>query len=294
MTEPDDDLRAAPSAWLTTGQAARALAVSTATVKRWAEEGLLASDRTHGHHRRIRASEVERLRARLAGEGGALDLWVKKLLEDPDRAVAAALHAEHARLGAWCRVADALGPVIHQLGREWEDGRLCVLDEHTASARLSRALARCCERLDPRPSAPRVVLATPEGEAHTLGLSLVELCLRERGWRAIWAGRETPVAELVTAVKAGRTDAVALSASVASDPAVLASELAVLSPVCRAAGVHLVVGGAGGWPEPLEHGHLERTFAGLVAWTEQVERAREGGGGAQRSGAIEPAATLGG
>lgn len=274
MDEPVDRQRAANGSGkpdMTTSSAARALQISVATVKRWAEVGLLPSHRTPGGHRRFWKEDVDRLRIRLASDSGSLGRWVEKLLHDPDRAVSAALHLEREHLGSWSRVADSLGPVIRQIGHEWEAGTLCVLDEHVASTRLSRALSRCCEQFEARPSAPRALLATPEGEEHTLGLSLVELCMRERGWRAIWAGRATPGSELVSAAARGLIDAIALSASVASAPGSLAREIALLAPVCRARGIRLIVGGNGPWPERLEYGDVERTFAGLERWMSAVE-----------------------
>jgi excisionase family DNA binding protein len=45
---------------LTTKEVARLCQVSDATVKRWAEAGLLRSERTNGGHRRFRAEEIAR------------------------------------------------------------------------------------------------------------------------------------------------------------------------------------------------------------------------------------------
>jgi diguanylate cyclase (GGDEF)-like protein/PAS domain S-box-containing protein/excisionase family DNA binding protein len=54
---------AAPEATLSLGQAARALAISTTTARRWADDGRLRTTRTSGGHRRFAASEVRRLLA---------------------------------------------------------------------------------------------------------------------------------------------------------------------------------------------------------------------------------------
>jgi MerR family transcriptional regulator, light-induced transcriptional regulator len=272
---------------LTTRDVARDLGVSPATVKRWAETGTLPSVRTPGGHRRFQARDVAAVRERLSRSPGSLDAWVKRLLADPDRALAAAVHSERERLGSWSAVADALGPVIHEIGRAWEAGELCIAEEHTASTRLTRTLARACERLEPRASAPRALLATPAGEDHTLGLSLVELCMRERGWRASWAARSAPLEELLAAVGDGAVDVVALSASVASPPARLAAVVDALGPACRARGVALVVGGRGPWPEPLEAARRLRTFSTFAGWMADLEQARESlprGGAAHRDG----------
>ncbi|MFL5270663.1 MAG: excisionase family DNA-binding protein [Anaeromyxobacteraceae bacterium] len=273
---PRDPVTPAQPSLLTTGEAARRLGIGTATLKRWAESGRVPSLRTAGRHRRFDEADVERLRERLSSAPDALARWTDRLLADRDQALTAALLLERERLGAWCVVADALGPVIAELGRRWEEGNVCVLAEHDASHRLTRALARCAEGLALSSDGPRIVLATAEGEDHTLGLSLAELAVRERGWRAIWAGRATPAAEIVRAVEAGEVEAVALSASVAADPASLAREIELLGPVCSARKIPLVAGGAGRWREDRADLYVERRFAGLDAWMQRIETARVG------------------
>ena len=78
---------------------------------------------------------------------------------------------------------------IEELGLRWASRRIGIVEEHLASDRLSRALARCAEALPSRPDAPRILLAAAEGEDHLLGLALVDLCVREEGWRSLWSGR---------------------------------------------------------------------------------------------------------
>jgi hypothetical protein len=56
-------------------------------------------------------------------------------------------------------------------------------------------------------------LASADGDDHTVGLSLVELTLREAGWRTEWAGGRTPAGEIVERVTRGGVKMVAISAS---------------------------------------------------------------------------------
>jgi len=251
---------------LSTNGAARRLAVTAATIKRWTDSGFIRCERTAGRHRRFSEEEIERVARARGGADGAVDRWVDRLLGDGDRALHAALLLERERLGAWWRVADELSPVLREVGVRWEDGRICVLDEHRASARLARALARICEGLPVRRGTPRALLAAAEQDEHTLGLSLVELCLREGGWRPCWYGARTPAGELAAAIRHGEGEAVALSASAASAPESLAEEVRRVGEAARQAGVLLVVGGRGRWPEPLPYGLRLTGFAELRAW----------------------------
>ncbi len=261
-------------AFLTSAEVARLLGVSAGTVKRWADAGLLGCDRTAGMHRRFARAAVERFRRERAPEGGAAAPGlVDRLLEEPEPiALQADLLRERARRGAWWRVAEWISGELEEMGRRWERGTLPVVGEHLASDRLGRALARCGEMLPARPDAPRALLAAAEGDEHLLGLALVDGCLRELGWSPLWSGRATPAPEIVRQVEAGAVDAVVLSASVVSPAPALAAEAAAVGAACRAAGVHLLAGGHGPWPEPLPFGRLERTFSGLRAWADEVER----------------------
>ncbi len=256
---------------LTSTEVARRLGVTAGTVKRWADTGVLECARTAGRHRRFDPAVVERFQ-REHGAAGAPGRFVDRMLEETEPiALQAELMRERARLRAWWRVAEWLGPEIEELGERWATRKIGIVEEHLASDRLARAIARCAETLPPRPDAPRFLLATAEGEDHLLGLALVDLCAREEGWRSLWSGRVTPMSEVIRQVEKGAVDAVALSASVTADPRRLAAEAAAVGESCDRASVHLVVGGKGAWPEPLPHGQLVRSFGGLRRWMEEIE-----------------------
>ena len=145
---------------------------------------------------RTRSSGSSRLEP-AASEPEGREPWVGALLEASEpRALEALLLAERARTGAWHRVAAIAGKALGEVGRLWSAGAVTIFEEHQASERLSRALARIADGLPLDPEAPRAILICAEGDDHTLGLSLTELVLREAGWISIWAGRRTPLAEL--------------------------------------------------------------------------------------------------
>jgi MerR family transcriptional regulator, light-induced transcriptional regulator len=265
---------------LTSAQVADLLGVTPGTVKRWTTAGLLSCVRTAGGHRRFDPREVGRVRARGgAAETGGAAAWLDALLSPGDRAMQAALASERTRTGAWWRVAEGLGRAAHEIGRRWERGELDVVEEHAASERFSRAVARVADSLPARRSAPEVLLATARGEEHTLGLALVELCLRELGWRTLWIGSGVPARALADAIGSPRRrfDAVAVSASACARPERLARQREQLSRVCAEAGVALVAGGGGEWGGSAPGFRVERSFGGLRDWAAAVER------GAQRA-----------
>jgi excisionase family DNA binding protein len=251
---------------LTSAEAARVAGVGPSSVKRWADLGLLPCVKTAGGHRRIERAALMRFLREQAGTDGGADpethAWVERLVAARRHEVDAALIDMRARLGAWHRVADALGPVIVELGRRWQAGLVTIADEHVASECLTRALGRVGDMLPSPGEGPRCLLACVEGDDHTLGLSLAELCVRELGWLPVWLGRRTPRAEILRMVHEGRAEIVALSASAAScEAALLASVAEEVGAACRERGAALVLGGTGAWPSTPGHGSRLASFA---------------------------------
>lgn len=258
-----------PHSQLSTRQAAALLGVGTTSIKRWADEGVLACEKTVGGHRRFSRGAVLVLKHAAAGEtreasSGTAAGWVERLVAEDIAAAVAALERDRRRLGAWWRVADELGPALHELGRAWETGALSVIQEHVASAHLARALARCGDRLRVPRRASRALLMTAAGDDHTLGLSLAELCLREAGWATRWVGRRAPIDQAVDYIGEGHARLVAVSASSFSTDAVsLAAQAARLGAACRVQGAELILGGHGAWPDPPPFGARARSFREL-------------------------------
>ena len=237
---------------MTTHEVAHLAGVGATSVKRWTDAGLLACMKTAGGHRRFARSDVERFLGAhpAADEPAWREPWVGALLEAGDsRALEALLLSERARAGAWHRVATLVGKALADVGHLWSTGAVTVFEEHQASERLSRGLARIADGLPLDPEAPRALLTCAEGDDHTLGLSLTELVLREAGWVSIWAGRRTPLAELGPALSRSRARLLAVSASAASSDATgLRAQAEALGRTARAAGAALVLGGSGAWP----------------------------------------------
>ncbi|HET6440402.1 MAG TPA: PAS domain-containing protein [Anaeromyxobacter sp.] len=261
------------SVFMSTSEIGRVLGLSPATVKRWANTGLLPAARTAGGHRRFSVAVAERLARQLNIVHPSLDHWMNVLLL-PGRPLEldAELLAERSRRGSWHEVADGLDEVLLELGNRWQAGHLTVAEEHIGSARLGRALGRVCDGFPLHAGAPRVLLATVEGESHTLGLALVELCMRAHGWQTLWVGSDLPTAMLVRRIGQGDADVLAVSASVAREADELERAAQQLAQACTEARVELLVGGRGPWADPFPHGGRIRDFATLEDWIEQRER----------------------
>jgi excisionase family DNA binding protein len=263
---------------LTTVEASNLAGVGPSTVKRWADQGLLPCVRTAGGHRRFERSALERFlraQAEVAGQrDAALASWVELLVRGRRHEVDALLLEARARLGAWYRVADELGSLLTQLGEQWTGGLLTIAEEHLVSDGLTRALGHLGQALPTRAQGPRCVLACAEGDEHTLGLSLAELCLFELGWTPLWLGARTPTVETIRMAEKSGARMVALSASAASNDAALLGRIASqVGAACRARDIDLVLGGEGAWPEAPADGVRVRSFGAFHEHLSRLEHA---------------------
>lgn len=253
---------------LTTREAAAMLGVGPSSVKRWADAGVLPCAKTPGGHRRYPREAVRALLGEVRetpSEPVSAEAWVERLafgVATDD--VVRALERARERLGAWHRVVDSLGPVVSEIGRRWAWGEISVLQEHLASERLARGLARIAESIEVPTDAPHALLMTAPGDDHTLGLSMAEVAIREAGWLPRWAGRRTPVEGVEQFVARGQTKLLAVSASQGSEDATaLATLERRLGRVCRDHGCLLVLGGRGRWPTEPSFGVRLHDFEAL-------------------------------
>lgn len=262
-----------PKDLLKTQEVAELLGVGPTAVKRWADEGLLPCIKTAGGHRRIRRIDAENFRkggnavspstpVESSTPSHEMDPWLKALIADDSAYVLEGLLlSERGKRGSWAAVADFLGLILKEVGDRWSRGEWTVLQEHLASERLVRALLKAEETIDISPQAPWALLVSPDGEDHTLGLSLLEIVLKESGWRSIWAGRRAPLNEVTNLIGEGKLGLVASSATAyLTDEKELAAWLLKVTEVCRKAGVRLMVGGRGAWPENPSYAERVNSF----------------------------------
>lgn len=243
-------------------EAALILGVGDTTLKRWTEENRIACERTLGGHRRFRRSEVLRLKASLSGESPASATAPRSPVAEsrewldgvPDPAepslVLARLVTLRSRCRDWAEAGDQLcAGVLTEIGERWNAGKMTCAEEHAMSRSLEVALTRIAHQFPVAPTAPSVVLACPAGERHTLGLTLVETLLRERGINVHFLGGDVPSQDLVAAVRRFRPIALGLSASSCPRPlADLEEPARVAATVCGETRARLLIGGGANWP----------------------------------------------
>lgn len=103
-------------------------------------------------------------------------------------------------------------PAMNQaIGQAWSQGTLAIRHEHlyteTVQTIVRQAIATHAVPAGP----PRILLTTPIGELHTLGLLIVEAVLSLEGASCISLGAQMPLQEIAAAGQAYRANIVGLS-----------------------------------------------------------------------------------
>lgn len=249
---------------LTPRQLAQATGVSESSIKRWCDAGEIATIRTPGGHRRIplsgamqflRGTEYELLEPEVLGLPASLRKGAPKLdeaqvqlgevLESGDADAARRILFElYLSRRPMSEIGDhVIAPAFARIGQRWQCGELEVFQERRAfeimrnllhELRLSQAV--------PPPGALTALGGTPSGDSYALAPILVELVLRERGWRACYIGSNLPIETLVSAVRDQRPRLFWLSISHIPDEAQFLEDFAQLEQVAYPQ-TALVVGG---------------------------------------------------
>lgn len=257
--------------FVTPKQIARAIGVSESSLKRWCDKGVLQTVRTAGGHRRIRMSSVfEFLRQTQQSLAHPELLGLPAFVGQPtahlDRARAqlrTALEAgdePHSRRlilqlylagHSLCEICErVIAGVFHEIGDDWQCGAIEVYQERRACEIVAGLLHELRSTLSPAPAAaPLAIGGTLSGDPYQLASKIVELVLREAGWRATCYGSSLPVATWCAAVRAARPRLLWVSVSHIPVLEDFLSDYLKLFEVTQEHGVALLVGGRALTPE---------------------------------------------
>lgn len=152
-------------------------------------------------------------------------------------------------------LSQTVAPLNAAVGEAWMRGELAVFEEHLYTDALQSVLRQWLvgRRNDTGGGSPRVLLTTPVGEPHGLGLLMAECVLAEQGCECLSLGPQTPVPDLVQAATRLRADVVALGFSASQNARRVRSTLDEAS-AALANGMELWVGGLA----PVVYRSLER------------------------------------
>jgi DNA-binding transcriptional MerR regulator len=114
-------------------------------------------------------------------------------------AIEAALNRHAAVLPPRDLVFAVILPLLREVGRRWEAGKLRPAQEHLISA-IIRSVLGSLLRASGRPdTSPKIVFATPAGERHELGLLCAALLTASARYGVLYLGPDLPAADVAHA-----------------------------------------------------------------------------------------------
>jgi 5-methyltetrahydrofolate--homocysteine methyltransferase len=139
------------------------------------------------------------------------------------------------------------GPLMRgmeEVGRLFNDNQLIVAEVLQSAEAMKASVAYLEQFMDKDESAARgtLVLATVKGDVHDIGKNLVEIILKNNGYRIVNLGIKVPPEDLIAAYHSHKPDAIGLSGLLVKS----AQQMVITAQDLRAAGVEvpLFVGGA--------------------------------------------------
>jgi methanogenic corrinoid protein MtbC1 len=162
---------------------------------------------------------------------------------------------------------EILGPALQHIGDAWARGEICVGSEHLASTLVRDCVGALLRSYSADPGAESIVLTTPAGEQHELGVQLAAALAAMYGFRVIYLGANLPAGEIVDAVRRSGAKIAALSV-VALDVGAARREISSLLDRLPE-GVMLLLGGARAlevWPKADPRVEIHTSLTAFDRW----------------------------
>ena len=245
-------------------QVARAIGVSESSLKRWCDQGLIETVRTAGGHRKMQTAAVlsfirehghplvspEVLGLPPASEFAELGLTrgkprlVDALLVGDEmlaRQIVFDLYLARHSISVICD--EVLAGAFREIGDRWACHDAEIYQERRGCEICLRTLFEVRKIQRPPEGNWTATGGTMEGDLYALPSAMVELVLRESGFRATTLGTSIPISSLIRAVQTTKPKLFWLSVSHIREGFDFLAEFSALSQACVAEGTALVVGG---------------------------------------------------
>jgi methanogenic corrinoid protein MtbC1 len=139
---------------------------------------------------------------------------------------------------------DVIAEAFHSIGDRWSHGEAQVYQERRAVEICSRVLTQLRMALPSvTSSAPLAIGGTCSGDPYTLPTAMVDIALREAGWRAESLGTNLPAETLVAAINDLRPRLFWLSVSALLNVDELVAAFDQIMEAANRTGASVIVGG---------------------------------------------------
>lgn len=152
---------------------------------------------------------------------------------------------------------DYLGAVQREVGTRWQQADYRIAQEHAASSTTETVVGLLAGSFDADAEAPHVVVASAEGDSHSLPARMVSAYLTSLGWRVTFLGSSIPSGDLGAFLADEQPQAFVLACSLSSN---LRGARAGIE-AAHDAGVPVVAGGRG-----FGHNGERASALGADAW----------------------------
>lgn len=245
-------------------QVARAIGVSESSLKRWCDRGLIPTVRTAGGHRRLpvagvlaylRASRQQMVEPEILGlpatsgstsrvVGRGCDQLRDALLDGDEelcRRIVFDLWLAGQSLASLCD--EVIATAFVEIGDQWACHDADVYQERRACELTLRILHEIRAGLPEGDPDWTAVGGTLEGDHYVLPTTMVELILRDCGWRSRSLGSSIPFSSLAAAIRENRPRLFWVSVSHIADPTQFVRSFPELNAAADEVGAAIVVGG---------------------------------------------------
>jgi len=207
---------------LTPKKVALAIGVSESSMKRWCDQGLIETTRTSGGHRRLlKPSVIEFIREQkyrlldpqsigLPESTSAVEIPVQDASQQlHEHLLRADLHGSRTLIVGQYLAGRSFGqlfdeiiaPAFAKIGDKWECGDIEVYHERRA-CEICLTVLREMRDLVPEAdsSAPLAIGGAPENDPYEMPSIMVDLVLKQKGWRTVTLGSRIPMQSFTHAV----------------------------------------------------------------------------------------------
>ncbi len=225
---------------LTTKEVARLCRVSDATIKRWAEAGLLKSERTSGGHRRFRTEEIARFQreqllglkqthgddsivsaatGRRSNKSHSDSAFFNSLMVGCEEAAANILVNEYLNGRSLTQIFDDfVCPAMRRVGELWFAGKISITQEHLATSAARDGIYKLRNALTvPEMNGAFAMCCSLEGDFHELPTFLAQISIENEGWEVVNFGANTPLYSLTDEVLQYLPTLICISVTILSD-----------------------------------------------------------------------------
>lgn len=173
------------------------------------------------------------------------NIFLKAILEGNRRtALAVCFDAAASRLSLQQIYEEIIMDSLYEIGRRWERNEISIADEHLATVVAQGAIHELFPKIPlPPENGQGVVVATVEGERHSVGVQMVADILTEAGWRVRLLGCDIPLEDFLHAVRKHQPEVVCLSATLLPSLAKIGRYIAALNQEFRGATPSVLLGG---------------------------------------------------